>query len=202
MRRIQVIGRCAKHTAMVCHKFVEISRRDGIGRAFTAAVAYLGRGVNPGDVDDDFDAVWKVDTSGIISLWHTSIDSRNAKFGASYRPSDPVWIERALACISEDFSTFTFIDLGCGKGRVLLVASHYGFCRVIGVEFARELVEAARRNLQVSGIGGAEVICEDAANFRFPGGNLVVYLFNPFSPRSCVRRSTSCWEGKGCTKPT
>jgi SAM-dependent methyltransferase len=181
--------------AMVCHKFVEIARRDGIGRAFTSAVAYVGRVVNPGELDDDFDRAWKVNTSGRTSLWHTSIDSPNAKFGASYLPSDPAWIEGALARISEDFSTFIFIDLGCGKGRALLVASHYGFCRVIGVEFAKELVEAARRNLQVSGIGGAEVMREDAANFRFPDGNLVVYLFNPFS-REVLRPVLDCLAGR------
>jgi SAM-dependent methyltransferase len=138
--------------------------------------------VNPVELDDDFDKSWKVDTCGRINLWHMSIESPNAKFGTAYTPSDPAWIERALACVREDFSTFMFIDLGCGKGRALLVASQYGFRRLIGVEFASELVEEARRNLQMSGIETAEVIYEDAANVRFPEGNLVVYLFNPFSP--------------------
>jgi SAM-dependent methyltransferase len=179
----QVIGRFAKRIDMAFHKFVEMARRDGVRRAFTGAVAYAGRMVKRGDLlDDDFDRTWKVNTSGTISLWHMSIDSPNAKFGAAYSPSDPAWIEWALARISEDFSTFTFIDLGCGKGRALMVASHHGFCRVVGVEFARELVEAGRRNLLACGIEGAEIILEDAANFLFPEGNLVVYVFNPFSP--------------------
>lgn len=179
----QVTVRCPQYIDMAWQKFIEIARRDGFGRAFASAVAYVGCALRPGELlDDDFDKAWKVNTRGCTSLFNTIIDSPNAKFGASYRPSDPAWIEQALASLSEDFSTFIFIDLGCGKGRALLVASHYGFRKVIGVEFAQEFVEEARRNLRVFGIGDIEVVCEDAANFRIPDGDILVYLFNPFSP--------------------
>ena len=177
---MQLIDQYAKRLGMVMYKFMEIGRRDSVWRAFTSGFTYLSRVANPAEVDD-FDRIWNVSTSGATSLWHMSIDSPNAKFGAAYSPSEPEWIERGLACLREDFSTFDFIDLGCGKGRALLVASHYGFRKLIGVEFAAELVEEARRNLQLSGINAAEIIREDAANFLFPDGNLAVYLFNPFS---------------------
>jgi SAM-dependent methyltransferase len=179
----QVIGGCAKRIGMVCHRFMEITRRDGFGHAFNVGLGYVGRVFNPDKSEDDFDRAWKVNTSGRTNLWHTSIDSPNAKFGTAYTPSDPAWIEQTLAQLSEDFSTFSFIDLGCGKGRVLLLASNYGFRKVMGVEFAEELVKAARQNLRASGIVGAEVIHEDAANFHFPDGNLLIYLFNPFSAK-------------------
>jgi len=179
----QVIGRFAKRIGMVCHRFMEITRTDGFGRAFKLGLGYVGRVLNPDKSEDDFDRAWKVNTSGRTNLWHMSIDSPNGKFGTAYTPSDPAWIGKTLARLSEDFSTFNFIDLGCGKGRVLLVASNYGFRKVMGVEFAAELVKAARQNLRASGIEGAEVIHEDAANFCFPDGNLLVYLFNPFSAK-------------------
>jgi SAM-dependent methyltransferase len=81
---------------------------------------------------------------------------------------------------------FTFIDLGCGKGRVLLMASDYPFQRIIGVELMPELHRAAQKNIasysndrqQCRQIGA---ICMDARDFEFPPGPLVVYLFNPFS---------------------
>ncbi len=79
------------------------------------------------------------------------------------------------------YEDFTFIDLGAGKGRVLLVASRFPFKRLIGVEFARELVETARRNIERFGCR-AEVVHADAADYRFPSENLVVYLYNPFGP--------------------
>jgi hypothetical protein len=81
---------------------------------------------------------------------------------------------------------FTFIDLGSGKGRVLLMASAFPFKRIIGVEFMPELHRAAQKN--ISGLASdrqqcrpIESICMDARDFQFPDGPLVVYLFNPFS---------------------
>ena len=81
---------------------------------------------------------------------------------------------------------FTFIDLGSGKGRVLLMASDYPFRRIIGVEFIPELHRAAQKN--IAGYSNdrqlcrqIESVCMDARDFQFPPGPLVVYLFNPFS---------------------
>jgi len=44
-----------------------------------------------------------------------------------------------------DLSKFTFIDLGAGKGRALLMASDYLFQKIIGVEFMPELHHARRK---------------------------------------------------------
>jgi SAM-dependent methyltransferase len=81
---------------------------------------------------------------------------------------------------------FTFIDLGSGKGRVLLMASDYPFKRIIGVEFMPALHRAAQKN--ISGFASdrqrcrqIETLCMDARDFQFPSDPLVVYLFNPFS---------------------
>lgn len=84
------------------------------------------------------------------------------------------------------WQNFTFIDLGSGKGRVLLMASDYQFKRIVGVEFMPELHRAAQKN--ISGYSNdsqrcrqIESLCMDAQDFQFPPGPLVVYLFNPFS---------------------
>lgn len=81
---------------------------------------------------------------------------------------------------------FTFIDLGCGKGRALLMASDYSFKKIIGVEFMPDLHRAAQTN--IADYSNArqrcrqiETLCMDARDFQFPLEPLVVYLFNPFS---------------------
>ena len=81
---------------------------------------------------------------------------------------------------------FTFIDLGCGKGRVLLMASDYPFKKIIGVEFMPDLHRAAQKNIAGYSTDRQqcrqiEAVCMDARDFQFPSGPLVVYLFNPFS---------------------
>jgi len=86
---------------------------------------------------------------------------------------------------------FTFIDLGSGKGRALLMASDYPFKRIIGVEFIPELHRAAEKNIAGYSNGRQrcrqiETLCMDARDFQFPNDPLMVYLFNPFSEATFV----------------
>ena len=84
-----------------------------------------------------------------------------------------------------DLTEFTFVDLGSGKGRALLMASMYPFARIVGVEVQPELDAIARRNIEVFSRPGQlcrriESLCADAREYEFPRENLVMYLFNPF----------------------
>jgi cyclopropane fatty-acyl-phospholipid synthase-like methyltransferase len=86
-----------------------------------------------------------------------------------------------------DYSHYTFLDMGSGKGRVLFVAAEYPFRKVIGVEFSNALHEEALANLKRYKYPGRrcaeiEPVLADAREFEFPDDNLVIYLFNPFGP--------------------
>lgn len=131
--------------------------------------------------EDDFDRIHGTDTGAFESLWKLKIRSPNARFGNSYQATDEQELLDAIQFIHENPRTFTFIDIGCGKGRTLLVASKLGFKNVIGVEFARELTEIARTNLAKVGIANAVVEHADAVDFRFPDSDMILYLYNPFS---------------------
>jgi hypothetical protein len=91
-----------------------------------------------------------------------------------------------MKSLPRDLSDTTFIDIGSGKSRTLLLASHYPFRNVVGVEFARELVAVARRNIAGYRNPGQKcralsVVEGDAAAYPFPDAPLVVYFYNPFS---------------------
>lgn len=77
-----------------------------------------------------------------------------------------------------------FLDYGCGKGRAIIMAAQYPFRRVVGVEIALPLAEAARRNLRIVSKKLAceriEVHCESADRMEVPPDVSVVYLYNPF----------------------
>jgi SAM-dependent methyltransferase len=88
---------------------------------------------------------------------------------------------------SRDYSKYTFIDMGSGKGRMLFVAAEYPFRRVIGVEFSNDLHEEALANIRryrhsKQRCADIESLHADAAEFEFPDENLVIYMFNPFGP--------------------
>ena len=77
------------------------------------------------------------------------------------------------------------IDVGCGKGRVMIVAAHYGFNKITGIDFAKELCAAAEKNVnkiktQFPGIT-FKIICQDILNYQIHPDDQVFFLFNPFN---------------------
>jgi cyclopropane fatty-acyl-phospholipid synthase-like methyltransferase len=101
----------------------------------------------------------------------------------------PVRVANAHAALRDlpltDYSKYTFIDVGSGKGRVLFVAAEYPFRKVMGVEFSNALHDDAVANLKRYKFPrrrctDIEPVHADAREFEFPNDNLVIYLFNPF----------------------
>jgi SAM-dependent methyltransferase len=79
----------------------------------------------------------------------------------------------------------TFVDVGAGMGRAILLAAEYPFKQIVGIELAPALHEIARRNLaEARGLQqrcrDVRLIRADARRHRFPAGGLVLFLYNPF----------------------
>lgn len=78
-----------------------------------------------------------------------------------------------------------FVDIGAGKGRVLLIAAQYGFRKVVGIEFSARLCALARANVErfsrkVRLQSPIEVVEADATLHEFAPEDRVFFLFNPF----------------------
>lgn len=86
-----------------------------------------------------------------------------------------------------------FIDLGCGKGRALLVAHGYPFASVTGIEMNQQLVLAARANAEIvrekrPDGPPIQVLQGDASTPQAPGaGDLIYFMYHPFG-RDLVAR--------------
>ena len=85
-----------------------------------------------------------------------------------------------------DLHDYTFIDFGAGKGRTLLLAGRNGFRKIIGVEFAGELVACAEVNIAryknaKQKCHDVQIIEADAVELALPDGPLVIYFYNPFT---------------------
>ena len=137
-----------------------------------------------------FDREMGVETSPLVAASDLGIDAArldgigtNAR-GTAYMPT-PAWaLPAILAGLPIHFPDCTFIDLGSGMGRVVLLAAQYPFRKVVGVEFSAELHRIAEKNLSQAAhrrrAGAVELICRDAREYVFPPGNLAIYMFNPF----------------------
>jgi SAM-dependent methyltransferase len=131
-----------------------------------------------------FDRFYGTDTSGFVpSAELPSSPYDSAKINV-YGGSQPSIIRSALKTLPS-LEGFTFLDLGCGKGRPLLVASEFPFQDIVGVELSTSLAAAARKNAAVvkkrfPGRPALRIEVGDASIFPLPAGDLVVFLYNPF----------------------
>lgn len=149
-----------------------------------------------GDADYDWD--YRVNTTSGAVGWR---DRLLGQFHSSYQPTEPAAFHEMLTALQQsstpdqttiNLRDFTFIDLGSGKGRTLLMASDYPFRRIIGVELLRSLHQTAEQNArqyksESQKCFAIESICADATAFPFPDEPLVIFLFNPF-PESGMRQ--------------
>jgi len=157
---------------------------------FIRDLAPSRRRMRYGDIQFDFDH--SVDTTWANLPLRTR--AREILMDAQYQATDPVVFGELMQCFAIDHSKFTFVDLGSGKGRVLLMAAEYPFKRIIGVELLPELSAVAEANLRRVRERASEISTNqielrlgDARDFEFPNEPLLVYLFNPF-PEFVVRR--------------
>lgn len=139
-----------------------------------------------------FDRARGVDTAGTISIAALEgIVSDSSDDAKRYEATDPEPLAAALAGLGIDYPAYTFLDLGCGKGRVLLQAAEWPFRRVVGVEFAPSLHATAVRNIAADRgprrCPDVAAVLGDAAEFPIPAGPLVVFMFNPFGESVMAR---------------
>lgn len=109
----------------------------------------------------------------------------NLEHATHYEPTPVREFERLLKSIPEPLEETTFVDVGSGMGRAVLLAARRPFKAVVGIEISGSLHEVARENLErfedeARRCNDVRLIRADAATYRFPRGDLAVYLYNPF----------------------
>src|SRR5438105_13430427 len=95
-----------------------------------------------------FDKKYQIDTQMPVAIADLETTAPGAKFANRYQGSPVAVLHRMIRRLKVDRQRFTFIDLGSGKGRVLLIAAQYPFKSVIGVEFSKTLHEIALANIE------------------------------------------------------
>jgi hypothetical protein len=138
------------------------------------------------NLDEAFDRKYGVDTGGVFRPKKDEVVGDNWALGGNYQAIDPLDFERVLVTANVPYQDFTFIDMGSGKGRTVLIASKYNFKRVIGVEYCPKLNEIARKNLELfpaneKRSASIEIIDADASKYELPNEPLLILLNNPFS---------------------
>ena len=137
-----------------------------------------------------FDLMNKTDTHKRLLVEDYSEDIQDLAHSFNHSCSWTSIVKSTLAFvydyIGSEASAYSFFDIGCGKGKVLLVASKEGysekFLDLYGVEINPVLVEVAHSNFQLMGLPRTKIITESAATLDLGRINkrVVIYLYNPF----------------------
>jgi SAM-dependent methyltransferase len=182
-------------------KIVRTLRRDGllftlylvVINLWELIIGWLGKRTweHPNEFEFD-DAAFGTDTKGLFPMYDSDAPAETSVFSEVYHGTDPQVFDRVMRTLNIDFSTYTFVDIGSGKGRALLLASHYPFRQIIGVEFSRDLNDIASRNIELYKSAGRKctditALNIDAMDFVLPKGRVLLYLYNPFHSRLMER---------------
>jgi SAM-dependent methyltransferase len=191
--QLQAVDRWASRK----RRSIEFLQQNGIG-GLVAKMREVGIGGTAGFIKRQFryhacsflgaqwDRKYGVDTSGQVDLTDIDVVGKNRDGGYSVVSTSPRAYAFLSALFPADWKEFTFVDVGCGKGRVLMLAALQGFDTIIGIEFAPLICQIAEQNLaHFSGPRPARwsIVNADATAADLPSGvPLLIYSFSPFKP--------------------
>lgn len=160
--------------------------RDGFVATARRGAAFLTRRARGGAprLDRAFDDARGVETAVPSEVPAADVVGPNWLSGVAYQPLPGSFdFGAVLADRGLRYEELTFLDLGAGKGRALLLAAALPFRSIVGVEYSASLVEVARENIDWVGDPRLSVVCADAAAYELPPEPLVIFLYNPFGDK-------------------
>lgn len=164
------------------------------GRQVRAAAGSGGRRVRPIDLvvwttrrlarrtPLSFDHVHGVDTQQSLDKTALDIDPDRSPGIEGYEPATIKHLRLMVEQIPQPLEDWSLVDIGSGKGRVVLFAMALPFRRVVGIELFARLHAIALANLEryrgPRRAGAVDLVCSDAAQAPLPEGDTVVFIYN------------------------
>src|SRR5262245_1905573 len=155
----------------------------GVVETFKALARYALRA----KIDDsNYDERNSTDTANRISSEELEMSDPTAQSHATgYRTASERFIRYLISHLGINYQEYDFVDIGCGKGRVLLIASSFPFRSICGIELSRPAFEIAEKNIQTYRCADQKcfnihVRNVDARGFDPDIKNTVYYFFEPF----------------------
>ena len=137
-----------------------------------------------------FDILYGVDTNHWLPKESFDSYPDNYEHGEMYMCSWSSEIKFAFnelkSRLGEDFDKYLFVDLGCGKGKALLlwdklITRNGSAQKIIGIEYYKPLFLVAERNLHKCG-SKAQIVLGDVAEIDLAeiSKHIILYMYNPF----------------------
>lgn len=130
-------------------------------------------------------------TSSPAELSQLTIVNGNTVHSSRYEAVNYFILEALLQKLRTLTNETSFTDLGCGKGRALVVAAHHGFNQINGVDFAKEVCTAAGQHMMELRETFPElkyqIQCTNVLDYEISPDESIFFLFNPFGEETLSR---------------
>ncbi|MEJ7766191.1 MAG: class I SAM-dependent methyltransferase [Chitinophagaceae bacterium] len=127
---------------------------------------------------------YHLNTVRLNDLQKLDVSGKNRQSAEVYQAANYFLLENIFEMLQQLNVPDGFVDIGCGKGRALVVAAYYGFNHITGVDFAKDLCKEAIMNCKQLTLKYPSVSCHvvhaDAADFTIESQIHVLFFFNPF----------------------
>lgn len=117
-----------------------------------------------------------------IDFSYVTKEERPDLYSGEYYESKP-FDHSSIDRVFEEIKTLpcekSFMDIGCGKGQILLMAAMSEMVKVGGIEWNTEIAETCKSNMRKLNVC-AEIIAGDATAYKDIDGYSIFFLYNPF----------------------
>jgi SAM-dependent methyltransferase len=139
-----------------------------------------------------FDREHGVDTGGLIYADGLASGHEHDRHSAGYYATAPSLFRGAMSMWRETLAgagcgvnDYTLVDIGCGKGRVLMLAAEFAFREIVGVELNPRLARVAEKNLRkwmrrARACRNVRIVAKDVLSVPLPDGPVALFYFNSF----------------------
>lgn len=170
-----------------------VESRGVLGTATLAARRIVG--ADPGAREPvwkthPFDTENGVDTSGRVNGSKLGGGHAHDKYNIAYQGTPPSRLHDAVARWqslpgARPLAEVAFFDIGCGKGRAVMLASEMGFREAGGVELDPEMARIGEENLKTWRAAGkakcpVSLHAGDATEVPLPEPPCLFWMYNPF----------------------
>lgn len=159
------------------HRSIKKIKHDGMSKTFKAAFSHL--------YDLYFDWKYNIDTVTWIS--HDALIKENniAKYSGHYQGTNAYLVKNLFKRLNLSKDR-TFVDLGSGKGRILLLAKNYGFSAIKGIELSQQLCDISKKNIESFNAktkmdSNISLLNIDATTYKFEEKDSILFMYNPFN---------------------
>lgn len=131
-----------------------------------------------------YDYKYRIDTDAHVQLENLDISKEQKEHyywyeGTKVRPLKKLFKHLKIP------KDKTFVDIGSGKGRVLLIAAEYGFQKIIGIELSPNLYQISKKNVNTflqkrSITAEIDILNIDALDYNYTDNEAIFFLYNPF----------------------